>query len=107
MALKNNEEKALNVFKEQLERRFRLQDFRVYGSKARGDDTAGSDVDVMVQLEERNPGIESDVYDLVFEINLKYDCFISVVIFDREELENGPMAESPIYRTIMREGVVY
>ncbi len=41
----------------------------------------------------------------MFKINLEHDCFISVVIFGRREIEEGPLAESPLYRVIEREGI--
>ena len=105
MVLKRNEETALKALKENLINRYSILDFRIFGSKIRGEDTPQSDIDVMIKIAELNPGIESAIYDLVFDINLENDCFISVIIFSKEEIEKGPMSESPIYKTIMREGV--
>jgi predicted nucleotidyltransferase len=105
MALKRNEEIALKALKERLINRYSILDFRIFGSKIRGEDTPQSDIDVMIKISESNPGIESEIYDIVFDVNLENDCFISVIIFSEEEIEEGPMSESPIYKTIMREGV--
>ena len=105
MVLKRNEEIALKALKERLISRYSILDFRIFGSKIRGEDTAQSDVDVMIKIGELNPGIESEIYDIVFDVNLENGCFISVIIFSKEEIEKGPMSESPIYKTIMREGV--
>ena len=80
-------------------------DFRVYGSKAKGTDVPGSDVDVMIQLEDYSPIIESEIDDLIFQINLNYDCLIVAIFYSRKELEDGPYTESPLYRTIQREGI--
>lgn len=38
-------------------------------------------------------------------MSLDYDCLISVVIFGRQELEEGPLGESPLYKRILAEGV--
>lgn len=103
--LKTNEERAVRILREQIGSRYSLLDFRVFGSKVRGDDSHHSDIDVMIEVEELNPDIESEIYDIVFDINLKNDCFISLIIFTREEIEEGPLSESPIYKVIMREGV--
>jgi len=103
--LSENERAALSKLKTALEERFDLIDFRIYGSKARGEATPESDVDVMVEIEDYNPLAESEIDEIVFKINLEYDCFISVVIFGRRELEEGPLGESPLYRVIEREGV--
>jgi hypothetical protein len=59
----------------------------------------------MIEVAELNPDLESKIYDIVFDVNLKNDCFISVIIFGKDEIEEGPMFESPIYKTIMKEGV--
>lgn len=103
--LKENEKRAIFRLKEALKERYALLDFRLFGSKARGEDTTDSDIDIMIELEEYTPQIESEIDDLVFEINLSLDCFISTVIFGKKELEEGPLGESPIYRVIAREGI--
>jgi len=106
LTLKNNEDRALRVLKEELSRRFNVIDLRVFGSKVRGEDTPESDIDVMIELDECNPDIKSKIYDIVFEINLENDTFISTTIFSRKEIEDGPLSESPIYKTILREGTL-
>jgi predicted nucleotidyltransferase len=106
LTLKNNEERALRVLKEELSRRFNVIDLRVFGSKVRGEDTPESDIDVMIELDECNPDIKSKIYDIVFEINLENDTFISTTIFSRKEIEDGPLSESPVYKAILREGAV-
>jgi predicted nucleotidyltransferase len=103
--LLENERAALSKLKKALEERFNLIDFRVFGSKARGEATAESDVDVMIEIEDYNPLTESAIDEMVFQLNLECDCFISAVIFGRRELEEGPLGESPLYRVIEREGI--
>jgi len=105
IGLSENEKTALSKLKKALEERFNLIDFRVFGSKARGEATPESDIDVMIEIEDYNPIAESEIDDIVFKINLEFDCFISLVIFGRKELEEGPLGESPLYRVIEREGV--
>ena len=105
MVLLPNEEEALKELKIALEKNYQLLDFRVFGSKARGIDVKDSDLDVMIVLGEHSPTIESRIDDLIFDINLKYECFIAAIFFSRKELEAGPMSESPIYKKIMIEGI--
>ena len=80
-------------------------DFRLYGSKARGTADADSDIDVMIELEELTPNFNDKVFDVVFDVNLRYGVFISAVLFGRKELEDGPMSESPLFKEIERDGV--
>ncbi|MBI5050267.1 MAG: nucleotidyltransferase domain-containing protein [Nitrospirae bacterium] len=100
-----NEKTAVSKLKETLTEKFNLLDFCVFGSKARGDSSPDSDIDVMIEIEDYNPAIESAIDDLVYKINLTYDCFISTIIFSKKELEEGPMRESPIYKVIEKEGI--
>ena len=105
MELSTNENKALRALKETLVEKYSILDFRIFGSKAKGTDVKGSDIDIMIVLEDHLPAVESEIDDLIFDVNLKYDCLISALYFGRNELEFGPLAESPIYKKIMQEGV--
>ena len=105
LLLKKNEEEAIGSLKKALSERFNLIDFRLFGSKVRGESTSESDIDVMIELAETNPEIESQIDDIIFEINLKNDSFISAIIFSKKEIEEGPLAESPMYKIIEKEGV--
>jgi predicted nucleotidyltransferase len=105
MPILPNEKKALNALKIGLYKRYELIDLKIYGSKAKGFDTPESDLDVMVVLKNLTPLIESEIDDLIFEINIENDCLITAIFFDQEELEVGPLSESPIYKKITQEGI--
>jgi predicted nucleotidyltransferase len=104
MPILSNEKQALNALKSRLLKEYSILDFRVFGSKAKGTDLEGSDIDVMIVLGDLSPSIESQIDDLIFELNLKYDCFITALFFSQKELEVGPLSESPIYKKILQEG---
>ncbi len=99
-----NEKKAVEQLKTELLNRSDVLDVKLFGSKARGDATESSDVDIMIEIEQTTPEALSEIVDLVFRINVEYETLISVVTFDRAELEEGPMSESPLYRRVQREG---
>lgn len=105
MSVTQNEKKALSELQTKLAKKYSLVDFKLYGSKDRGTDVSGSDLDVMIVLEHFSPSIESEIDDLDFDINLKHDCFISALFFSRVELDTGPLSESPIYKKILQEGI--
>ena len=98
---------AIGELKKILSEKYSLLDLRVFGSKARGEDTPESDIDIMIELSELNPRIEADIDKAIFNINLQYDCFISAVLFTKKELEEGPLDQSPLYRIIEREGIPF
>ena len=96
----------LSEFKRELRTLYgeRLKDVILFGSYARGEAHAGSDVDVMVVLRgDVAPGREIDrMIDVITDLNLKYNVLLSVV----------PMAEekylrrnSPLLLNVRREGI--
>ncbi len=48
--LLDSERAALSELKRKLEERFELIDFRIFGSKARGEAAPDSDIDVMIEI---------------------------------------------------------
>lgn len=103
--LLENESKAVFVLKEKLRKQFNLIDFRLFGSKIKRRSTAESDIDVMIEIEDITPGIEALIDEIIFKINLEFDCLISAIVYSRRELEEGPMSESPLYKVIEKEGI--
>ena len=103
--LNENEKKAVETLKSRLEERFEVRDMRLFGSKVRGQAGPDSDLDIMIELPKRSPEIESEIDDITFEVNLRNDSFITTIVFGQDELQQGPMKESPIYKTIRKEGI--
>ena len=89
-----NERAAIFKLKRELEKALNLVDYRVFGSKARYEESPESDIDVMIEVENYTPEVETLIDELVFEINLDHDCLISAVIFGSKELHEGPLRES-------------
>ena len=80
----------------------------VYGSYARGDYNACSDVDVMVLVkmsDEEIRSIKNEIYDIAFDIELSTGVEISPVIKNEEQYEYW-VDTLPFYRNVREEGVV-
>jgi predicted nucleotidyltransferase len=105
MGITPNEKRALKELRTKLSENYSLVDFRLYGSKAKGTDIPESDLDVMIVLEVCSPIVESEIDDLIFNINLQHDCFITALFFSRSELDTGALSESPVYKKILQEGI--
>ena len=109
MRLERMEQKARQIIKElkeKINQRYDLLEIGIFGSTARGDCTPGSDIDVFVNLPKINRAIEEDLFDLAYELELKYDCVIDLLIFGERnnfEIEND---ELPIYKNIIRDGII-
>lgn len=78
----------------------------LYGSAARGSDTAESDVDIAIILDGRLDAAADDALsEAIAELNLKYDRVFSVVDIDKAELARWGSV-SPYLRSVSSEGII-
>lgn len=103
--LKAAEKEAIRALKRELDQRYRPIELRLFGSKARGESSPDSDIDVFIILRKVNWQIEREIYDLCFEIGLEYDVLISPIIFSAEELKDPAMRSSPFLAAVKTEGI--
>lgn len=82
-----------------------LIDFKVFGSRARGEADEYSDMDVFIEVESLDKKIKEKISDITWEIGFENLIVISPLIFTRDEIENSPLRASPIVKNIAEEGV--
>lgn len=82
----------------------RLVRMVLFGSRARGDHEADSDIDVLVVLRGRVCPYEEiqRVGALRTDLSLRYECVISCVFLDEDRFVRG---QGPLLRNVRREGV--
>ena len=93
------------ALKKRLSDMVQLVDFRVFGSRARGNSFKDSDMDVFIEVESVNKSIKKKIHDIVWEVGFENDIFISPLIFSRYEIEDTPLRSAPIVININKEGV--
>ncbi len=91
--------------KERLSQQIPVFDLRLFGSRARGDDTPESDLDIYIETVSLSRQQHQIISDILWEIGFENGVVIAPIIFSREDIENGPLLASPIYKAIMREGI--
>jgi predicted nucleotidyltransferase len=91
--------------KERLSKVVELIDFKVFGSRARGDVDEYSDMDVFIEVGSLDKETEELIYDIVWETGFENFIYISPLIFTRHEIEDSPLKSSPIVKNINEEGV--
>lgn len=80
-------------------------DLRVFGSRARGDATPDSDLDVFIELETCTPELRQRISELAWEVGFEMERVISTVVATRTEIEHGAMGANPLVLNIAREGI--
>ena len=97
--------KALREFGKLVRRRFPSARIWAFGSRARGEPTRESDLDVCVILDRMDEVVDQQIRDMAWRVGFENGLVISTVPYSREEFETGPCSESPLVRVILREGV--
>lgn len=77
----------------------------LFGSKARGDDTVHSDIDVLIVVGDENWRTRYEIRMLGARISLDHDVLFNLYVIEQERWEWMQAIGHPLYRQIMDEGV--
>jgi len=77
----------------------------VFGSRARGDATEESDLDVLVVVEKLDHAIDKYISECPWEAGFPDDIVVMPIAITQETLKNSPLRESVFIRTVYQEGV--
>ena len=103
--LNPNEFQALQAFLQCLEHTYPEQRprFVLYGSKARGDSTADSDIDVLVLLRQEDRAVRRDILTIAARVSLEYDVLLNPCVIG--EARFSQQRDFSFYRNATKEGV--
>jgi predicted nucleotidyltransferase len=99
------DKKIAQELRKRLAQGVQIEDFRVYGSRARGEATPDSDLDVYLVVTELTPALRRWIDEIAWEIGFARDRVISTLVTTRRGLEQGPFGAQPVVRAIEREGI--
>ena len=107
MALRRREKKAIELFKARLTER--LPDEKVelllFGSKARGDNRRGSDIDLMVLLNHGTEEVTRSVYDVLTRTQLETDVYLSLKPITRRIFASWKRDRTPFVCNVLKDAV--
>jgi uncharacterized protein len=101
------EQQALKHFKTVLESLLagNLICLRLFGSRARGEGTDESDLDVLVVLRRKDRVVCRRIVEEALETDLVYDTNLAPTIFSAEEYQQNKKYQTPFYRNVERESL--
>ena len=108
MALTRKEKKAIEIFKARLAERLPGEKIGLllFGSKARGDDRRGSDIDLMVLMKSDARDAVHEVYETVTETQLKTDVCMSLRPVSRRRFAAWKRKRTPFICNVVKDGVL-
>jgi predicted nucleotidyltransferase len=91
--------------KQRLNGKIEIIDFRIYGSRARGDAEWDSDLDLYIEVPAINKEERRLINSVAWEVGLENDVVITPVVVTREQIINTPFTATTFYQVIEREGI--
>ena len=104
MKLTSQEKQVLAGLVKVLRDQFGAREIVLYGSAARDELDEGSDIDLLVVLPEVNWEIEKEIIQVCFSSELECGRVFSAVCYGVDELDHGPLRQSPLILNARREG---
>ena len=102
------QEKDLRViekFKLLISQKVKVLELRVFGSRARGEASPESDLDVLVVVDYLDHSIEKYISDCAWEAGFPEDVIIMPVAISLDTLKNSPIRESVFIKNVYQEGI--
>ena len=102
------QEKDLRViekFKLLVSQKVKVLELRVFGSRARGDASPESDLDVLIVVDHLEHSLEKYISNCAWEAGFPEDIIIMPIAISIDTLKNSPIRESVFIKNIYREGV--
>lgn len=85
-----------------------LRQMILFGSRARGDATEDSDLDLVALVDEKTPELERALDDIAYNVMWDNDfhTVISLKVFSEARFRSALEQGFSFYRNVMREGIV-
>ena len=105
--LMSNDQAAIKDYVARIRGRFpnRILAVTLFGSKARGDADAESDIDLLVMVDAEDREFRSELWRIASDVSLDYNVVLSARVFGRDRWAEARRIRLPLYRAIVADGV--
>jgi len=102
-----NERAAIGEYVARIDDRFPGRVFSVilFGSKARGDADAESDIDLLVRVDVESGEFGSELWRVASDVSLEYNVVLSVRVYAQARLAEARRMRLPLCRAVVADGV--
>ncbi len=97
--------KIIEKFKSLVSQKVKVHELRVFGSRARGDASEASDLDVLVVVDSLDHSIGRYISDCAWEAGFPEDIIIMPIAISIDDIKNSPIRESAFIKNVYKEGV--
>src|SRR3989338_3200787 len=97
--------KVIEKFKSLVSQRVKVHEVKVFGSRARGDASPESDLDVLVVVDYLDHEAEKYISDCAWEAGFPEDIVVMPIAITLDALKNSPIRESVFIKNVYAEGV--
>ncbi len=106
-ALTQKEKEGLARFKGALQSLLgdNLLSLRIFGSRARGEGTEDSDLDILVLVQKKDRALCRRIVEESLEVDLAYEINLAPTILSADEYRQNQEYGTPFYRNVESEGV--
>lgn len=107
MPIQKKEQTAISMFRQALDEQLgeAIHKVVLFGSKARGDDRAESDIDLLILCNTDDWHIANTVYAIATDVLLATGVALSPKVLAREEYRRMERNSMPFVSNVVREGV--
>ncbi len=92
-------------FRDLVSQKVKVHELRIFGSRARGDAVAESDLDVLIVVNHLDHSIEKYISNCAWEAGFPEDIVVMPVAISIDAIKNSPIRKSVFIRKIYHEGI--